>query len=369
MNYITVKKLTQLRAEMEKAGVDAFLIPQTDEYLGEYIPDCSQRLTWLTGFSGSAGIGIVTSGKACVMSDGRYTIQLAQQIDLLHYEAVNSQEVTPDEWLSKNTTKEMVIGYDPKIHTPHFIEKLEESGWILKATATNLIDVIWNDQPAPPVSNSFLFDESFAGQSTEEKIKLLQDFLTYEKCDATLLTQSDSIAWLLNIRGNDLPYIPVVLSYLILPKVGKAQWFVDYHKLNNDVRNKLNSFVDFLPIDLMGNSVENLAGKTVWYDPKRSSIYFKNLFQRFSVTIFEGDDPVIYPRACKNIIEQKAMKSAHLRDGIAMVRFLKWFDENKEQETLDELIVEKKLENFRQQAEEYREPSFNTISGYGSNGG
>lgn len=369
MTYVdSGQKLERLREEMQRAGVDVFLVPQTDEYLGEYIPACAQRLAWLTGFDGSAGIGVIGQEKSCVMSDGRYTIQLAQQIDLDLYSAVNSQEVPVEEWLADNFEKEIVVGYDPKLHTPQFVEKLEETGWTLKKTSENLIDVIWAEQPASPNSQVFLFDEKYAGQTAEAKIQLMQSFLQHEKCDAVLLTQSDSIAWLLNIRGNDLPYIPVCLSYLILPEVGKAQWFVNAGKLSDEVKRVLGDFVEFYAEAEMETVIASFKDKAVWYDPKRSSDYFKGLFEKHDVKIFEGDSPVIYPRACKNKIEQDAMKKAHIRDGVAIVRFLKWFDENSTSGNSDELIVEEKLEEFRGMADEFKEPSFNTIAGFGSNG-
>lgn len=362
------EKLHALRQEMKRAGVDVFLIPQTDEYLGEYIPECAQRLAWLSKFTGSAGIGIIGVEKACVMSDGRYTIQLAQQIDLDCFEAVNSQEVTPEEWITKNLSDKIVIGYDPKLHTPSFIQRFEKAGLTLIPVQENLIDRIWSGRPAPPCSNVFLFDEKYAGQSAKDKIKLMQSFLVREKCDAFLLTMSDSIAWLLNIRGNDLPYIPVALSYLILPKEGKVQWFIDDAKLNNEVGQALNDLVVHYPIKELSNSIESFKGKTIWYDPKRSSVYFKNLFNEYKINIIEGNDPVILPRACKNIAEQNAMKNAHIRDGVAMTRFLKWFYTPQKNKVCDELSIEKKLESFRARAPEYKEPSFNTISGFGANG-
>jgi len=362
------EKLAQLRIEMTIAGVDAFLVPQTDEYLGEYIPDCAQRLAWLSGFTGSAGIGIILKNNACVMSDGRYTIQLAQQIDGDVFEAVNSQEITPKEWISSDANKDIIIGYYPKLHTPAFIEKLESEDLILKALHYNLIDSIWHDRPASPKGKVFLFDEKFAGQSAQDKVKLFQDFLAHEQCDGVLLTQSDSIAWLLNIRGRDLPYIPVVLSYLILPADGKAQWFVDALKITDEIKTALSEFVEFKNPTKMEDFFDTFKGQKICYDPKRSSIYFRNAFSKHGVDIIEGDDPVIHPRACKNNAEQAAMKNAHIRDGVAFVKFLKWFDKNKESETLDELAVEKKLESFRAMAGEYKEPSFNTISGYGANG-
>ncbi len=364
----TSEKLAQLRIEITIAGVDAFLIPQTDEYLGEYIPPNAERLQWLTGFTGSAGIAIILSDTACVMSDGRYTIQLEQQVDTKLFETINSQEITPQEWLSSKADKKIVIGYYSKLHTPNFIEKLEDEGWILKPVYPNLIDNIWHDRPASPKGKVFLFDEKYAGQSAKDKINLFQDFLNQEECDGLLLTQCDSIAWLLNIRGADLPFIPVALSYLILPAQGKAQWFIDPIKLTEHIKTALSEIVEFKLPSKMEEYIDSLKGQTIWYDPKRSSIYFRNAFDKHGVDIIEGDDPVIHPRACKNHAEQLAMKNAHIRDGVAMVRFLKWFDSDKDSETLTELIVEKKLESFRKVSPKYKEPSFSTIAGYGSNG-
>ncbi len=362
------EKLAQLRIEMTISGVDAFLVPQTDEYLGEYVACNAQRLKWLTGFTGSAGMAIVLSDDACVISDGRYTIQMQQQIDTKIFEAVNSQKITPQEWLSSKADKDIIIGYYSKLHTPDFIENLENEGWILKAIYPNLIDNIWHDQPAPPKGEVFLFDEKFAGQSGLDKIALFQEFLTHEKCNNILFTQNDSIAWLLNIRGADLPFIPVAISTLILPQQGKAQWFIDPIKITDKIKLALSKIVNFKNPAKIEDYIGSLKGQTIWYDPKRSSIYFKNAFDKHGVDIIEGDDPVIHPRACKNLAEQTAMKNAHIRDGVAMVRFLKWFDSHKESETLTELMVEEKLEDFRQLSPKYKEPSFSTIAGFGSNG-
>ncbi|MEM7617924.1 MAG: aminopeptidase P family protein [Pseudomonadota bacterium] len=377
MTYVdSAKKLERLREEMQRAGVDVFLVPRDDEFLCEAIAEYSERLSWLTGFTGSAGIALIGKDKACVMSDGRYTIQLTQQVDLETFEIANNQEVKITEWLSNNLNQDITIGYNPKLHTPESIHKIIEDGWVIKPVE-NLIDKIWENQPAAPVGQVMLFDEKFAGQSSEDKIKLLQDFLVHEKCDTVLLTQTDSIQWLLNVRGYDIvqndnqpgnTLSPVVQSYLILPKDGSAQWFVDSHKISDELKEALEDKVDFLNISDLEKSIQQLTGQSIWYDPKRSSIHFKNLFEENNVEIREGDDPVIYPRACKNKIEQDAMKNAHIRDGVAMVRFLKWFDENSTSGKLDELIVEEQLESFRKKADEYKYPSFNTIAGFGSNG-
>ncbi len=355
------QKLTELRALMAEHGVGAYLVPRTDEYQGEYVAACAERLAWLTGFTGSAGMAIVMHDQAVTMSDGRYTIQLEQQVDGDHFDCVNSQEMSPDEWLKKNAANK-VIGYDPRLHTPAEIKAKEKEGVKLKTIDQNLIDEIWSDCPNAPCAKIFLFDEKTAGMSATKKIKNLQATLKEENADAVILTLSDSIAWLLNIRGNDIPFIPVVLSYAIVPQAGKMQWFVHGGKITDDVRAALEDIVEFKTEDALEEALLNLKDNKVWLDPKRSSIWFKNKLG----AVIEKDDPCIMPRACKNIAEQNAMRVAHIRDGVALVKFLKWFEAHGVGE--NEISVEEKLQSFRAVAPEFKEPSFSTIAGFAGNG-
>jgi Xaa-Pro aminopeptidase len=354
------QKLEKLRHEMAQQGVQGYLVPRTDEYQGEYVAAYAERLAWLTGFTGSAGLAIILEDKAMVMSDGRYTIQLAQQVDKDLYSLGNSQEVKLEDWLQKNA-KENIIGYDPKLFTPLQIDKLKKAGVSLKAIDRNLIDEIWEDQPLPPKGALSLFNEKFAGQSLKEKVTALQNQLKEEGATAVILTLSDSIAWLLNIRGSDIPFIPIALCYAIVPDEGKVQLFIDQEKITNEVQVKLQDHVEFLDEGALEKALQNLKDK-VWLDTKRSSIWFKNQLQ----DILEKDDPCILPRACKNEDEQEAMKNAHIRDGVAFIKFLKWFQESNESQT--EISIEKKLEAFRAEVPEFKEPSFSTIAGFGSNG-
>lgn len=360
------EKLQKLRDVMADQAVDAYLVPRTDEYLGEYVAACSERLAWLTGFTGSAGLAIVMAYKAVVMSDGRYTIQLDAQVDGDLFERVDSQEVTAEDWLAGAITKGQVIGYDSQLHTPAQIDIFEKAGFSLKAVSDNLIDLIWMDRPAPPMSKVSLFPEKYAGVSAATKIKNVQTVLAKNKCDAVIITLSDSIAWLLNIRGNDIPFIPVCLSYLIVPAEGKAKWFLNLEKLSEDVKAALSSDVEFFSENALERNLQDFATQKIWYDPKRSSLWFKNILQEHGAILFEADDPVVLPRSCKNESEQGAMKSAHIRDGVAIAKFLHWFDTTKD--PLDEIAVEKKLESFRRQADTFKEPSFSTIAGWAGNG-
>lgn len=318
------QKLVKLRAEMAKAGVDGFLVPRTDEYQGEYVADNAERLAWLTGFTGSAGLAIVMQDKAVVMSDGRYTIQLASEVDGDLYGLVNSQEMTPDDWLLKHCDGGKIIGYDPRLHTPKQIQDKQEKGLFLEAI-DNLIDSLWEGQPNAPISEAVLFDEKFAGVSAREKISTIQSDVKEQGADGVVITLSDSIAWLLNIRGNDIPHIPVILSYLFLPAQGKVQWFVAGKKIEN-IKETLSDFVDFHDEEDVEEYLTTLSGQKIIFDPKRSNIWFQNILKDSGAEIIEGDDPCIMLRACKNETEQQAMKNAHIRDGVALVKFFKWFE-------------------------------------------
>lgn len=354
------EKLIRIRNIMKDKGLNGFIVPRTDEYLGEYVPKCAERLKWLTGFNGSAGVAVILEDTAMVMSDGRYTIQLQTQVDKNLFQICNSQTTPFSEWLKDNVLKDKAIGYDPKLHTAEEISRIELNGVILKPVDNNLIDEVWDDKPDPPKTQVSLFPEEFAGVTAQDKIKNIQEKLKQEKADAVLLTMSDSIAWVLNIRGNDIPFIPVCLSYAIIPAQGKVQWFV--HK--DKVKNISLDFVDIFDEEKISDYL--MLYKNVWLDDKRSPIYFKNILISYDINVITKEDPCLLSRACKNKAEQSAMKQAHIRDGVALVKFLKWFEENSLGQ--DELSVEQKLESFRAQAVEFKEPSFSTIAGYGANG-
>ncbi len=366
----SAEKLSKLRSSMQENGLNGYLVPHADEYQGEYTPNCAERLAWLTGFSGSAGFAVVLDDMAVVMSDGRYTIQLENQVDGKVFTLENSQEIKMEEWISEHAPKGDVIGYDPKLHTALEIEKLEKAGVQLVAVEENLIDQIWDNQPAFPSSEIFLFSDKIAGRTAQEKIELIASKLVQEKADAIVLTMSDSIAWLLNIRGTDVPHIPIILSYVIIHADARVQWFVDVGRLTVDAVNQLKKFVDILPPSELVNQLEYLGKNeaSVGIDPKRSSIWFQNKLSEHGAKIVIFDDPCILPRACKTNAEQAAMREAHVRDGVALVKFLKWFEENAPSEKLTELSVEEKLEEFRALVPEFKEPSFSTIAGYGANG-
>lgn len=360
------QKLKELRQIMQKNAVDAFLVPQSNEYQAEFPPPCVDRLGWLTGFTGSAGAAVVGHDKAMVMTDGRYTIQLAQQADQSLFELENSQETKMEEWIAHNFKKDTVVGYDAKLHTKQQIEALEKQGVILKEVAENLVDQIWDDRPMPPKGTVTLFPEKYAGQSAEEKIAQIQRGLRDKECDAVVLSLAESVSWVLNIRGTDVSYTPVVIADIIVHSEGKAQYFGDVSTIDQSVITALEATVDFFDRKHLEEQLKNLSGKNVSYDSKRGNLWFFNKLTEYGAVVVEQDDPCIWPRSQKNITEQRAMRDAHIRDGAAIVKFLKWFDETNEQQS--ELSVEEKLCSFRKENSEYKEDSFPTISGYGSNG-
>lgn len=359
------QKLSDLRDVMDKNNVDAYLIPRTDEYLNEFMAPYAERLAWLTGFTGSAGIGIVARNKAVVMSDGRYTIQLAQQVDQDLYSLENSQIMQVGDWILEHLSDNAIIGYDPKLHTPAFITKLEDAGIQTKPVGGNLIDAIWHDQPSHPKGKVSLFPDDVAGQSAQEKIAALQSTM---QGDVLLITMLDSIAWCLNIRGADVNHIPVSLATLIVPKSGKAQLFIDQEKIDGKISEALNDCVEFFEPQDIETALSGLKGMTVSFDPKRSTVFYLNALNDTGANIVEGDDPCVLMRAAKMKSEQQEMKQAHITDGVALAKFLHWFDQEGGKSQQDELSVEKKLENFRRESSSYKEPSFSTIAGFGSNG-
>lgn len=366
MTYL--EKIHALRKMMIGQEVQGFLVPRTDEYQGEYVPECYERLKWLTGFTGSAGIAVILIDKAVVMSDGRYTLQLENQLDLSIYETANSQNVKLSTWIKKNAKKDIVIGYDPKLHTSAQIEELENEKIELKMLTPNLIDEIWKDRPSLPASNVEIFSESIAGKSASKKIKEIVGVIEGKGADALVLTLSDSIAWLLNIRGFDIPHIPVALSYAIIFADGSLHWYIDKVRLSSEVIRDLPENTHIMPPQQLDINSQKFSGVKILLDDKRSSVWFDRVLRYAGAEIIHAKDPCIDVRARKTNAEQIAMKNAHIRDGVAMVKFLKWFEDNYNKENLTELSVEEKLNNFRSQADEFRDTSFDTIAGYGSNG-
>lgn len=361
-------KLSALRKILDREGVDGFIVPRADEYQGEYVPDCADRLRWITGFTGSAGFAVVTKDRAGVFSDGRYTIQLKRQVDSKLFETGDSTKISAADWVAANGGEGFTLGFDPRLHTPRDIAAFEKKGVKLKALPQNPLDAVWSDRPAAPAAKVELFPLASAGVSAQDKIDQVTEILRAQKCDAAVIALPDSIAWLLNIRSNDIPHIPVALSYALARADGTVDWYIDGERVPEDVRASFGGRVMILPPDYLEQSLAALAGKRVLVDERRTSVWFVDTLHAHGADVVDLKDPIIALKARKNKAEQESMRAAHIRDGVAMVKFLKWFSKESVKETLTEIDAERKLEEFRREAPEYRDSSFDTIAGFGANG-
>lgn len=373
------ERLHALRREMDELGIDGLIIARTDEFQGEFLAPYAERLAWLSGFTGSAGLAIILKEKAVVMSDGRYTIQLQEQVDVGIFDTADSVQTSIAQWLSENTNAEtdkpLKIGYDLWLHTPKQIEKinegLQEEGakdrLELHGLKQNPIDKIWHNQPARPQKPVTIFPHDVAGKTARDKRQEIAEKLKESKANACLITLGDSICWLLNIRGGDIDYSPLPLSFAILHDDATLDWFIDAEKVSDDVKNHIGQGVNIHPFEDIENHVANLNG-TLWLDRKTTAQALEQTAINAGLTIHDEKDPCIHPKSIKTSAEQAAIKQAHIADGVAMVKFLKWFEETQNNKTMTELSVEEKLEEFRCENDTYLGPSFSTIAGFNANG-
>lgn len=361
------QKLSALRSLMKEEGVQGFIIPRADEYQGEYVPDCANRLFYVSGFTGSAGTCVVMDDRACVFSDGRYTIQLKQQVDGALFDTQDSTKMPVSQWLLENANGK-VVGYDSKLLTPREVKLFSDKGVLLRPVSRNLIDAIWQDRPSVPSSAVELFPMDYAGVSAPDKMDKIAAVIRAKGATAAIITLPDSIAWMLNIRSNDIPHIPVALSYAIAHDNGMVDWFIDGTRVSGEIQKSFGNRVSIHPPQSLEKILAGFSGKDVLIDGRRTSQWFFDVMGRKGVNVIDDKDPIIAMKAIKNEAEQKAMRAAHVRDGVAVTKFLKWFDENAGKTPLTEMDVEEKLEEFRRAGGGYKDSSFDTIAGFGSNG-
>lgn len=372
-------RLKNLRAALRRAGLTGFIVPHADEHQSEYLPPSAERLAWLTGFTGSAGTAVVLADKAAIFVDGRYTTQVGHEVDAAAFEQQQLEDNPPSKWLAANLKKGDRLGYDPWLMTIAEVRRLTETckgaETEFVAVAENPIDALWTDRPEPPLAQVTPHPATFAGEEAADKIARLQAGLIEKKADAAVLTQADSIAWLFNIRGGDISHNPVSLAFTILPTDGKPELFIDGRKLSNSVRDALSNFADpRQPTELTAGLAELGKRKArVLVDPKTTSEAIAGALRGAGATLVEATDPVSLPRAIKNATEIAGARSAHVRDGAAMVRFLAWLDREAPSGKFDEIAVADKLREFRAETarrdgSELVDLSFDTISGAGPNG-
>ena len=367
-------KLSALRHAMRAVKLDAYLVPRADAHQGEYVAPDSERLKWLTGFSGSAGCAVITQRKAAVFVDGRYTVQVGLETDADLFAYPGIARVHLASWMKDNLKQGATVGFDPWLVTIAEVNRLkaelDTSGIKLKAVTRNLVDKIWGaDRPPAGLAPISLHPQKYAGEAAAQKIARAQHVLKNSGEDYTVLTQPDSIAWLFNIRGQDIPHTPVALAFAIVPKIGKPELFIAAEKVPADAKRALKSIAKLSAPKDLRKRLKALKGnnRTARLDPQTAGFWFHRTLGS-TKAYRTGPDPCLQLKAIKNSTEIRGSRAAHERDGAAFVRFLAWLDEAAVSSDLDEIAVVKKLESLRNDTGALKEISFDTISGSGPNG-
>ena len=365
-------RLADLRAELSRVGLDGFVVPLTDEHMSEYVGGYAQRLAWLTGFGGSAGTAVVLADEAAIFTDGRYTLQVREQVSDADWSYLSVPQTSPAKWLETHAPEGGSIGYDPWLHGKAWVEAVQKAlaarGASLVAVAANPIDAVWTDRPAPSDARLVVQPEALAGRTSADKRQAIADWLAEHKADAAILSALDSIAWTFNIRGRDVEHTPVALAYALVNADGTADLFVAPGKIDDVVAQHLGNAVRVHPRDTFADHLASLGGKTVAADPERAvSAIFAALDQAGAKPLALRD-PTVLPRAIKNAAEIAGARAAHARDGAALSRFLHWLSMAAPGDGIDELAAAAKLQAFRAETGALEDLSFDTISGAGPNG-
>jgi Xaa-Pro aminopeptidase len=369
----TPGRIAALRDRLRARGVDGFLVPRADAHQGETVAPHDERLAFLTGFTGSAGMAVVLADRAALFVDGRYTLQAADQVHTDLFEVVPVHEVSVETWMERVLGEGQVIAYDPWLHGKAQIERLTKAAEKRQARLTplepNPLDEIWPDQPPVPMGAIRIQPDSLAGENAADRRRRVGAVIAKAGADATVLTQPDSLAWLLNIRGSDLPRSPVALGFGVLYADGKVTLYMEPDKIDGEVMTHLGNDVSVTPPDGLGDGLARMAGRTVLVDRATCPLWVASRLDAASATLEWGEDPCLKPKALKNATELAGMRTAHRRDGAAMVRFLHWLDDRVAQgDTLTEIDVVTELEGFRADTGRLMDASFDTICGAGPNG-
>ncbi|MCR9180064.1 MAG: aminopeptidase P family protein [Erythrobacteraceae bacterium] len=359
-------RLAALREELKRRGVDGFIIPISDEHMSEYVGDYAQRLHWLTGFGGSAGFAAVTMNHAAIFVDGRYTVQVRDQVDgrLFDYKSVPADSLGA--WLAEVCEGSTRIAYDPWLHTWAWVEALEDKvaprGITLVPAESNPIDAVWADRPAPSPAAALVHNETDAGRSSADKRAAVADWLVKEGHDAVVIPALDSVAWLLNIRGADVPHTPVALSYVIAHRDGSAELFIAPEKVTPELTRHLGNAVTVRNRDAFEGALGELSGKNVVLDPDFAVVGIAQALRAGGAKFTFKQDPTILAKAIKNSTEQQGHRDAQARDGAAVSRFLRWLEIEASKGGVDELAAAARLQAFREEDAGLRDLSFDTIS-------
>lgn len=363
--------LAALRHELARQELDGFFVPRADAFQGEYVPACAQRLAWLSGFTGSAGMAVVLAGTAAVFVDGRYTLQAREETDPALWQLRHVSETSPVEWVTRTAAAGSRIGFDPWLHTLAWEEQtrpvLLRAGMELVACPLNPVDAVWSRQPPPPQEPVEEHPLRFAGESSHAKRMALAETLARRQVVAAVIAQPDSLAWLLNMRGQDAPCLPVALCFGLLHADGRVTLFIAEERVPDDLQTAWGDAVRREPPEAFGPALERLGrGQRVSLDPTTTAAWIGHRLLAAGATLERGPDPCALPKACKNDTELQGARAAHHRDGVAMVRFLAWLDQRHKTRTWPwEAEAAERLLAFRAEGALFRGPSFETISAAG----
>lgn len=367
-------RLKRLRAELRARGLDGFVVPRAGANPGEYLPPGAERLKWLTGYSGSAGVATVLGDEAAIFVDGRYQLQVRQEVDSAAFPPLHLIDDGWEAWLRARLQPGQRLGYDPWLHSIAGVRALTRlvaaAEAELVACADNPVDAVWEDRPGPPLAAITVHPESLAGRTAADKIAEAQAELARTRADATVLSHPDSIAWLFNIRGADLPRNPAPLAFAVLPAPGRPTLVVDERKLTDPAHAHLDALADIVEPEDLAAVLDRFGqpGAAVRLDAGSTAQWIAARLDQAGARIVEGDDPCVLPKAIKTEAEIAGARAAHLRDGVAVARFLHWLDREASRGGLDEIGAATALEGFRAETGALKDISFDTISGAGPNG-
>ncbi|WP_336868671.1 aminopeptidase P family protein [Sphingomonas sanguinis] len=365
-------RLAALRAELAAQGLDGFVVPLTDEHMSEYVGDYAQRLGWLTGFGGSAGSAVVLRDKAAIFTDGRYTLQVREQVSGEDYAYIPVPQDSVAGWLGRETAAGQRIGYDPWLHTRQQVADmtaaLADRDAELVAVTANPIDAVWTDRPAPSPAVLTVQNDAVTGESSAAKRARIGEWLAEQRADAVVLSALDSIAWALNVRGTDVAHTPVALSYAIVHADGETDLFVAPEKITPAVRAHLGNAVRLHERSAFEDYLGGFAGQRVVADPERAVAAIAQALEAGGAKVLALRDPVVLTKAIKNPAEVAGHRAASIRDGAAMVRFLRWVEEECPKGGQTELSAAARLLACREATGLLKDTSFATISATGAHG-
>jgi Xaa-Pro aminopeptidase len=368
------ERVKALRTELFVRGLDGFIVPRADRFQNEYVPPSDERLAWLTGFSGSAGMAIILADRAVLFVDGRYQVQVRDEVDAAVFTIEHLVENPPPAWIKANVPAGAKLGYSPWLHTIDGAERLAKACGEARATFVavddNPIDAIWTDRPEPPLGPMVAHDMRYAGEEAASKLERVRAELAKDGADTLMVSDPHAVSWLFNIRGSDVPHTPVVLAFATVPKDGRPTIFVDLRKVGNEIRAHLEEVADVRPNaaferDLAGLGEEHRA---VRLDPATCPEAIARLVTENGGSVVRGGDPIMPMKAVKNAVEIEGARAAQLRDGVAVTRFLAWFERAAARGDLTEIAAVEALESFRRETGLLKDISFPTIAGAGPNG-